>query len=55
MDYIEGSLVLQLLEEGLLVAGGVELHDLQGVQGVDLVNVLLELVSGLGLYLLDLL
>ena len=52
---IISSFVLQFLQEGLLVPRGVELHDLQGVEGVDLVDVLLQLVPGLRLDLLDLL
>lgn len=39
------SLVLQFLQEGLLIARRVVLHDLQRVQSVDLVHVLLELVA----------
>ena len=55
IDCNDGSLVLELLEQRLLVAGRVELHDFQRIQRVDLVNVLLQFVSGLGLDLLDLL
>lgn len=39
----------------MFVAWRIELHDLERVKGVNLVNVLFQLVSGLGLYLLDLL
>jgi hypothetical protein len=49
------SLVLELLQQRLLVPRRVELHDLQWIQSVDLVDVLLQLVPRLGLYLLDLL
>lgn len=49
------SLVLELLQQRLLVPGRVELHDLQWVQSVDLVDVLLQLVTRLCLDLLDLL
>ena len=49
------SLVLQLLQQRLLVPRRVELHDLQWIQSVDLVDVLLQLVTRLRLYLLDLL
>ena len=49
------SLVLQLLQQRLLVPRRVELYDLQWIQSVDLVDVLLQLVTRLRLYLLDLL
>ena len=50
-----GSLVLQLLEEGLLVAWRVELDYFERIESVDLVNVLLKLISRFCLDFLDLL
>ncbi len=52
---LDGSFVLELLQERLLVPWRVELHDLQRVESVYFVDVLLQLVSRLRLYLLDLL
>lgn len=48
-----GSLVFQFFEESLFVSWRIKLHDLERIECVDFVDVLLQFISGLGLYLLD--
>ena len=49
------TVLLEATEKVVCVVGGVVVDDVWGVVGVDLVDVLAELASGLGLDLLDLL